>query len=194
MTKDTTELKTLKDIMDHRLLEKRMIFLFEAIDASLAEQIIKQLWFLEFINNKEKITILINSPGGSVDAGLAIWDQIQMLKSPIQTVVTGISASMASILQLASPKGSRYATNNARIMIHQPSIQGVIQGQATDLNIQANEIIKTKEKLIRIYEERTKQTKEVLSKAIDRDYWMNAQEALEFGLIDKIISNQNELF
>ena len=130
--------------IEEQLIENRMIMINQGIDSDVAESVIKRLWYAEFSNNTRPITILINTPGGSIDAGLAIWDQARLLKSPLITVVTGMAASMGTILNLMAPKGSRFITRNSRMMIHQPSIHGVIRGQATDLHIQAEEIKQTK--------------------------------------------------
>jgi ATP-dependent Clp protease, protease subunit len=136
---------------------------------------------------------VINSPGGSVDSGFAIWDQCKMITSPIYTMVTGLAASMGSILSLVAGKGRRFATKNSRIMIHQPLIGGVIQGQATDLEIQAKEIIKTRESLIEIYRSETGKEKQQIEKALDRDTWMSASEACEFGLLDGVINSYKDI-
>lgn len=183
----------LKDQMELSLLNSRRILLSDAVDAKQTEIIIKKLWYLEDQAPGKPILFIINSPGGSVDAGFAIWDQIQMISSPITTLITGLAASMGSILSLSAKKGKRFATPKSRIMIHQPHIGGVIQGQATDLEIQAREILKTKNMLIDIYVEATGQSRETIEKAIDRDMWMSAQEALEFGHIDGIVTSYADL-
>lgn len=179
----------LGDRIELSLLNSRRILFSEAVDGKQAEEIIKKLWYLEEQAPGKPILFVINSPGGSVDAGFAIWDQIHMISSPVTTLITGIAASMGSILALVAPKGRRFATPNCRIMIHQPSIGGVIQGQATDLEIHATEILKTKDALIKIYVDKTGQPREVIEKAIDRDRWMSAKEALEFGHIDAIVNS-----
>jgi ATP-dependent Clp protease protease subunit len=136
---------------------------------------------------------VINSPGGSVDSGFAIWDQINMISSPVVTLVTGLAASMGSLLSLVAPKGKRLATANARIMIHQPLIGGVIRGQATDLEIQAREMLKTRSMIVDIYSDATGKEKKAIEKAIDRDNWMTAQEAKEFGLVDAIVTSMKDV-
>ncbi|MBS0634392.1 MAG: ATP-dependent Clp protease proteolytic subunit [Verrucomicrobia bacterium] len=182
-----------QDRIDQTLLNSRRIMIGRAFDSDLASEIIKQLWYLELQAPGKPILLVINSPGGSVDAGFAIWDQIKMISSPVTTLITGLAASMGSVLSLAAAPKRRFATPMARFMIHQPSIMGVIQGQATDLEIHAREILKTKEQLISIYTQATGKSREVIEKAIDRDTWMSAQEALEFGHIDKIITSFKEL-
>jgi ATP-dependent Clp protease protease subunit len=189
---DTSDFKV-KDKIEQALLDARRIFLSDAVDQDSAQEIIKKLWYLELKDPGKPITFVISSPGGSVDAGFAIWDQVKMITSPVTTVVTGLAASMGSILSLCAAKGRRFATPNARIMIHQPSIGGVIKGQATDLEIQAREILKTRSKLVNVYMESTGKDYETIDLAIDRDNWLSVEEAIEFGLLDKIINNYSEL-
>lgn len=183
----------LKDRIDEALLNSRRLFICDGIDNELAEETIKKLWFLEIQNPGKPILLIINSPGGSVDAGFAIWDQIKMITSPVTTLVTGMAASMASILMLAAPQGRRFATPRSRIMIHQPAVAGVIQGQATDLEIQAKEILKTKKMIIELYVQATGKAYEAIEKSIDRDTWMTPEEAKQFGLVDKIVGSYKEL-
>lgn len=184
---------SLKDKIDTALLNARRIFIHDGIDNESADEVIRQLWFLELTEPGAPILIVINSPGGSIDSGLAIWDQVKMISSPVTTLITGLAASMGSILSLCAAPKRRFATPNARIMIHQPSIGGVIRGQATDLEIQAKEILKTRAALVDLYVQATGKTAKVIDHAIDRDSWMTAQEALEFGLLDGIVSSFTEL-
>lgn len=179
--------------LDEAILDSRRIFLSAPVDDSSANDVIRKLWYLELKDPGKPILFIINSPGGSVDSGFAIWDQIKLITSPVTTLVTGIAASMGSVLSLVSGKGKRFATENSRIMIHQPSIHGLIRGQATDLEIHAKEILKTRAALVKLYVEATGQKEEVIEKALDRDKWMSAQEAKEFGLLDKIITKPEEL-
>lgn len=183
----------LKDKIESSLLEQRRLFLCDAIDSDTAEDIIRKLWFLEAKAAGKPILLVINSPGGSVDAGFAIWDQIKMITSPVTTLVTGLAASMGSVLSLVAAPKRRFATPQARIMVHQPRLSGVIQGQATDLEIQAKEMIKTRGLLIDIYVKATGKSPAEIEKAIDRDTWMTAQEAMEYGLLDKIVSSFKEV-
>lgn len=180
-------------MIDMMLLKERRVFFSTHVDDQTAQDCIRKLWYLDAEAPGRPILLVINSPGGSVDSGFAIWDQIKMLRSPVTTLVTGLAASMGSILSLAGGKGKRFATPHSRIMIHQPLIHGVIRGQATDLEIQAKEILKTRNTLINIYMEATGKKFEELEKALDRDTWMNAQEAMHFGLIDKIVSSYHEI-
>ena len=190
MPEDT---RRLQDKIDEILLEKRRVFLSDAVDQKTANEIIQKLWYLDHIDPKKPILFIINSPGGSVDAGFAIWDQIKMIDAPVYTLVTGLAASMGSLLSLAAEKDKRFATSQARIMIHQPLISGVIQGQATDLDIQAKEMLKTRDIIVKIYSDATGKDEQVIRKAIDRDNWMTADEAKNFGLLDKIVHSYDDI-
>ena len=185
--------KLLNDKIDHALLEKRRIFLSDGVDADSAKDIIRKLWYLEHLAPGKPILFVINSPGGSVDSGFAIWDQVKMLTSPVITLVTGLAASMGSLLSLVAGKGKRLATPNARIMIHQPLIGGVIRGQATDLDIQAKEMLKTRAMIVDIYAEASGKDKKASEKAINRDNWMTVQEANDFGLVDQIVYSMKDV-
>lgn len=181
------------DRIEHSLLEARRIFISDAVDSDSAKEIIRKLWYLELSDPGKPILFVINSPGGAVDSGFAIWDQIKMITSPVTTLVTGLAASMGSILSLCAAPKRRFATPHSRIMIHQPLISGVIKGQATDLEIQAREMLKTRNILINIYVDATGKDFATIEKAIDRDTWMTAEEALSFGLLDGIVSSFEEL-
>ncbi len=185
--------KNLNDKIETAMLEKRRIFLSDGVDGDSAKEIIRKLWYLEHIAPGKPILFIINSPGGSVDSGFAIWDQIKMLSSPVVTLVTGLAASMGSLLSLVADKGRRLATPNSRIMIHQPLISGVIRGQATDLDIQAREMLKTRGVIVDIYAHATGKDRKAIEKAIDRDNWMTAEEAKEFGLLDKIVTSMKDV-
>ncbi|MCF7851925.1 MAG: ATP-dependent Clp protease proteolytic subunit [Simkaniaceae bacterium] len=179
--------------IDEFLLKKRFIFLSTAVDQESTKDIIRKLWFLEMQAPGKPVLFIINSPGGSVDCGFAIWDQINMMTSPVSTLVTGLAASMGSLLALVAPKGRRFVTPRSRIMIHQPRVSGVIRGQATDLEIHAKEILKTRNELVQIYVDATGQPKEKVERDLDRDTWLSATEALEYGLVDKIVSSYQEI-
>ena len=185
--------KGLNDKIEHALMEKRRIFLSDAVDQNSAKDLIRRLWYLDHVAPGKPILFVINSPGGSVDSGFAIWDQIKMSQSPVVTLVTGLAASMGSLLSLVAGKGKRLATKNARIMIHQPLIGGVIRGQATDLDIQAKEMLKTRAMIVEIYSHATGKDAKVIAKAINRDNWMTAQEAKEFGLIDEVVESLKDV-
>ncbi|WP_108624384.1 ATP-dependent Clp protease proteolytic subunit [Candidatus Similichlamydia epinepheli] len=181
------------DLVELSLLKSRIVFLHSGVDQDSAREVIHRIWHLEISDPGKRILFVINSPGGSVTAGLAIWDQIRLVSSPITTLVTGLAASMGSMLSIVAPKGQRWATPQAKIMIHQPAIWGTVTGQATDLEIQAREIRKTKETMVGLYMEATGQPREVIEKSLDRDTWMSAEEAMKFGLIDRIISDKETL-
>ena len=185
--------RPLEEKIEETLLKARRILLSDPVDGESAKDIIRKLWFLELSNPGQPILFVINSPGGSVDSGFAILDQIKMISSPVTTLVTGLAASMGSILSLCAEPGRRFATPHARIMIHQPSIHGLIRGQATDLDIQAKEMLKTRKAIIDFYVRATGKDQKIVDKAIDRDTWMSAQEALEFGLLDKVVSSYKEI-
>ena len=191
--KKEESLKRINDRIDHMMLEKRRIFLSDAVDSESAKELIRKIWYLDWINPGKPILFVINSPGGSVDSGFAIWDQIKLIQSPVITLVTGLAASMGSLLSLCASKGKRFATANSRIMIHQPLIAGVIRGQATDLEIQAKEMLKTRQAIVKIYSDSTGKSKEEVERAIDRDNWMSAEEALEYGLLDKVVSSVKDI-
>jgi ATP-dependent Clp protease protease subunit len=185
--------KMMGDKIDQALLEKRRIFLSDAVDSDTAKEIIRKIWYLDHVAPGKPILFVINSPGGSVDSGFAIWDQFKMISSPVVTLVTGLAASMGSLLSLVAGKGKRLATENARIMIHQPLIGGVIRGQATDLDIQAKEMLKTRAMLVEMYADATGKDIATIEKAINRDNWMTAQEAKNFGLLDQIVTSMTDV-
>ena len=168
-----------------RLLKDRIIFVGTAIDDTVSNVIIAQLLFLEAEDPEKDINIYVNSPGGLVTAGLAIYDTMQYVKPAIATICVGQAASMGSLLLTAGAKGKRYALPNARIMIHQPS--GGFQGQATDIGIQAEEIIKIRKRLDEIMAKHTGQSLERIHRDSERDYFLSAEEARVYGLIDEVI-------
>jgi ATP-dependent Clp protease protease subunit len=171
-----------------RLLRERVVFLVGPVNDQTANLVVAQLLFLESENPDKDISLYINSPGGSVSAGLAIFDTMQFIKPDVSTLCMGIAASMGSFLLMAGAKGKRFALPNSRVMIHQPS--GGAQGQATDIEITAREILKTREQLNRIYAERTGQPPEKVAADMERDLWMSPQEAQEYGLIDQVLDRR----
>lgn len=191
--KEAPKVNKINEKIDQALLNARRIFLSDAVDNNTAEEIIRKLWYLELTQPGKPILFVINSPGGSVDSGLAIWDQIKMITSPVTTLVTGLAASMGSVLSLSAAPSRRFATPNARIMIHQPMIGSVIQGQASDLEIQAKEMLKTRNHLIQFYMDATGKDFATIERAIDRDTWFDAQEAMDFGLLDGIVNSYDKL-
>ena len=168
-----------------RLLKERIIFLTGGVDDFVASLVCAQFLYLESENPKKDIAFYINSPGGVVTSGLAIYDTMRYIRPDIATVCIGQAASMGSLLLCAGSKGKRYALPNSRIMIHQPS--GGIQGQATDIEIQAREILALRARLNGIYATHTGQTLSVIEEAVDRDRYMTPEEALDFGIIDEVV-------
>ena len=174
-----------------RLLKDRIIMLGGPIDDQVANSVIAQLLFLDAQDPEKDIYLYINSPGGSVTAGLAIFDTMNFIKADVQTIAIGLAASMGSFLLAAGVKGKRYALPNAEIMIHQPL--GGAQGQATEIEIAARHILKTRDRLNRILVERTGQDMDVIERDTDRDFFMTAEEAKDYGLVDEIMDNSEKL-
>jgi ATP-dependent Clp protease protease subunit len=173
-----------------RLLKDRIIMLGTPINDDVANAIIAQLLFLESEDPEKDINLYVNSPGGVVTSGLGIYDTIQFMKAPVSTICVGQAASMGAVLLAAGAKGKRFALPNARIMIHQPS--GGAQGQATDIEIQAREILKIREKLNKILADHTGQPLDRIVTDVERDYFMSAEEAKQYGLIDDILTKRPE--
>ena len=171
-----------------RLLKERIVFLTGAVFDEVSSLVCAQLLFLESENPSKDISFYINSPGGVVSAGLAIYDTMQYIRSPVSTVCIGMAASMGSLLLTAGAKGKRFALPNARIMVHQPS--GGAQGQATDIEIQAREILSLRKRLNEIYVRHTGQPIEAIERKLERDSYMSAEEAQEFGLVDQVVENR----
>lgn len=171
-----------------RLLKERVVFLGSPINADIANLIIAQLLYLESEDPEKDIYLYVNSPGGLVTAGLAIYDTMQFVKPDVATLCLGMAASMGAVLLAAGAKGKRFALPHSRILIHQPS--GGFQGQAADIEIQAREILRLKAELTRILSSHTGQPIEKVEKDTDRDYFMNAQEGLEYGVIDQILTKK----
>ncbi len=169
-----------------RLLKERIIFLGTGVDDTVANLIIAQLLFLQSEDPNQDITLYINSPGGSVSAGLAIFDTMEHIKPDVSTICVGMAASMGAFLLAMGAKGKRFALPNSRVMIHQPS--GGFEGTAADIEITAKEIIKIREKLNKLLADRSGQSVEKIASDSDRDYWMSADEAATYGLVDKVIT------
>jgi ATP-dependent Clp protease protease subunit len=171
-----------------RLLRERIVFLVGPVNDAVANLVVAQMLFLESENPDKDIFLYINSPGGSVSAGMSIYDTMQFIKPDVSTMCMGLAASMGSFLLMAGAKGKRLSLPNSRIMIHQPS--GGAQGQATDIEIHAREILKTREQLNKIYAERTGQTLEKIQADMERDFFLDPQEAKAYGLIDQVIDKR----
>jgi ATP-dependent Clp protease protease subunit len=178
----------------HLLIKERIILLSEGVNSRSAQKFIEQLLAYQVQDPKAPIYIFLNSPGGEVTSGFAIYDMMKFIGNPIHIIVSGLAASIATIILLGTPKKYRYALPNSRFLIHQPLISGQVQGQASDIEITAKEIIKTRELIQKIYQEDTGKSAEKISRDIERDYWMNANEALEYGLVGQIVENSKEVF
>jgi len=174
-----------------RLLKERIVFVTGPIEDYMASVVTAQLLFLEAENPKKEISMYINSPGGVVTSGMAIYDTMQFIRPPIATLCIGQAASMASLLLCAGEKGMRYSLPNARVMLHQPS--GGFQGQASDIERHAEDIIKMKRRLNEVYERHTGQDYGTIEKTLDRDYFLTAEEARKFGIIDEVITQRHAI-
>jgi ATP-dependent Clp protease protease subunit len=170
-----------------RLLNDRIVFMGGGVSDAMANLVVAQLLFLANEDPKAEISMYVNSPGGSVSAGLGIVDTMRFIPCPVATYVIGQAASMGSVIACSGTKGRRFALPHAENLMHQPLINGVIEGQATDLEIHAKHILRLREKLYQLYSENTGQTKDRIHADCDRDKWLNAQEMLEYGLIDKVL-------
>ncbi len=169
-----------------RLLKERIIFIGGQVEDHMASLVVAQMLFLESEDPDKSVTLYINSPGGSVTAGMAIYDTMQLIKPEVKTFCVGLAASMGALLLTAGTKGKRYALPNCRVLIHQPMSYG-IGGQATDIDIQAREILRTRERLNEILSFHTNQSLENVRRDTERDYWMSPEEAVEYGLVDEVI-------
>lgn len=187
----------LSDLMmqsgEYRLLENRIIFVSEGINASVSKRIVSNLLAMEAAKPGSPITMYLNSPGGEVNSGYAIFDTIRFITSPVNIVASGLCASIATVIFVATEKNRRYTMPNTKFLIHQPLIPGQIYGQASDIEITAKEILKTRQKINDLLSKECKQPLEKVAKDTTRDYWMSASEALEYGLVTKIIENIKEL-
>ena len=174
-----------------RLLKEHIIFITGPIEDGMSVLVCSQLLFLEAENPKKPISLYINSPGGVVTSGMAIYDTMQFIKPPVATLCMGQAASMGSLLLTAGEKGMRYALPNARVMLHQPS--GGFQGQASDIERHAQDIIKLKRRMNEIYVHHTGQDYDTIERTLDRDHFMNAEESKEFGIVDEVIQSRTEI-
>ncbi|MCF8370753.1 MAG: ATP-dependent Clp protease proteolytic subunit [Bacteroidales bacterium] len=177
----------LQDIIDSKILNERKVFLWGQVDDKSAKQVVERLMYLELLDPGKEIQLIINSPGGYVTSGFAIYDAMKAITSPVATICTGFAASMGAIILSAGEKGRRSVLPNARVMIHQPS--GGAQGVASDIEIQMEEIIKTKNLSIKVLAENCGQTEEKIKKDFNRDYWMSAVESVEYGIVDQVQSS-----
>jgi ATP-dependent Clp protease protease subunit len=187
-SENTEKSSRLQKMIDMKLLESRKIFLWGPVDDDSAKDVASKILYLESTDPGKKITLFINSPGGTVSAGFSILDIMNLITSPVSTVCMGMAASMGSMLLSAGKKGERFIFPLGEVMIHQPSIGGMYQGTAADLAIQAKQIAKTKDIAAQILAKNCGQTPEQIMKDFDRDYWMNADESVKYGIVDAIYS------
>ena len=192
MSKESNEENEELEGMASKLLKSRTVVISQQVDAKLTAKVLSQLVLLEQEGPEEPITVFINSPGGEIFSGFAIFDMLNFIACPVTTIVTGFAASMGSILSLAADNRRRFSMPQAKIMIHQPLLMGY-QGRASECEIQAREILKTRDHLVKLYAEHTGKSQKEIKKALDRDNWFSAEEALEYGLIDKVIHSRSEL-
>ena len=192
MSKEKNEENKEMEDLASKLLKSRTVVISQQVDAELTAKVLSQLVLLEQEGHEEPVTVFINSPGGEIFSGFAIFDMLNFIACPVTTIVTGFAASMGSILSMAADKGRRFAMPQAKIMIHQPLLMGY-QGRASECEIQAREILKTRDHLVKLYSEQTGKSREEIKKALDRDNWFTAEEALEYGLLDKVVHSRSEL-
>ena len=190
---ETKKMPEMPDPLQEKFLKTRQILLSGEIDKDLAEKIVRQLLILEADDDKKTIYMYIDSPGGDVDAGFAIFDMIRFIKAPVVLVGMGLIASAATLILLAVPKEKRVGLPNSRYLIHQPMLGGTMQAVATDIEIHAKEMEKTRALLNKIIAEGTGTPLEQVTKDTDRDYWLDAEESVKYGLISAIVSNRKDL-
>lgn len=176
-----------------RLLKDRIIFLGGSVDDDAANLVVAQMLFLSNEDSEADIHFYINSPGGSISAGLAVYDTMQFIRCDVATYCVGMAASMGAVLLAGGKKGKRFVLANSRVLIHQPLLSGVMQGTATDLDIEANEILRLRTRLYQLLSEDTGQTPEKIEKDCDRNLWMDAKEAIGYGLIDNILEKAPQI-
>ena len=184
---DSEDIKSINLVVQKKFLDERKIFLWGEVNDKSCRDVTERLLYLETTDPGKEIILYLNSPGGSVDAGMAVFDTMQLISSPITVVVTAIAASMGSILLCAASKGQRLLYPHARVMIHQPLIGGQMMGAAVDINIYAQEMEKTREEINRILSKSSGQPLEKVQKDTDRDFYLNAQETIDYGLADRIV-------
>lgn len=184
---DSENIKSVNLLMQKKFLDERKIFLWGEVNDESCQDVTERLFYLETMDAGKEIILYLNSPGGSISAGMAVYDTMELISSPITVVVTAMAASMGSILLCAATKGQRLLYPHARVLIHQPLISGRFMGAAIDINIQALEMEKTRDEMNLILSESSGQPLEKIQKDTDRDFYMNAQETIDYGLADKIV-------
>ncbi len=184
---DNEQRDSVQVMMEKKFLEQRKVFLWGEVSDKSGKEVVEKLLYLEAINPGKEITFYIDTPGGSITSGMAIYDTLQLISSPITVVVTGMAASMGSILLCSAPKGKRFLFPHSRVLIHQPLLAGRMVAPAVDINIQATEMEKLREELNRILSDASGQPLEKITQDTDRDFYLNAKEAIEYGLADHIV-------
>ena len=187
-TKNDGQKNPLANEINKRFLEERKIFLWDEVSDESSADIVRELLYLDMLDHDKEITLYMSTPGGSISAGMAVYDTMKLIKAPVKVVVVGIAMSMGSILLSAAPKGRRFLFPSARVMIHQPLIMGEMSGTAVDMHIQAMELERMREELNKILAEASGQPLEKIAADTDRDFFMTAQEAVDYGLADGIIT------
>lgn len=186
--KDGQKANPLANEINKRFLDERKIFLWDEVSDESSAEIVRKLLYLDMLDHEKEITLYMSTPGGSISAGMAVYDTMKLIKAPVKVVVVGIAMSMGSILLSAAPKGRRFLFPSARVMIHQPLIMGEMSGTAVDMHIQAMELERMREELNKILAEASGQPLEKIAADTDRDFFMTAQEAIDYGLADGIVS------
>lgn len=179
--------------IDQALFDDRIIHVSGGVNSKLAYEVNRQLLAMDKISATLPIYLFIDSPGGEINSGFSVYDTARFISAPVTTIVAGLAASMGSIIALCAPKERRYAMPNAKLLIHQPLISGYLQGPASDLEIHAEDIVKTREKINKLYAKETGKSLEEIQRLTDRDHWLNPEEALSLGLISKIIHKKSEV-
>lgn len=187
-TKNDGQKDPLANEINKRFLEERKIFLWDEVSDESSADIVRKLLYLDMLDHDKEITLYMSTPGGSISAGMAVYDTMKLIKAPVKVVVVGIAMSMGSILLSAAPKGRRFLFPSARVMIHQPLIMGEMSGTAVDMHIQAMELERMREELNKILAEASGQPLEKIAADTDRDFFMTAQEAVDYGLADGIVT------
>lgn len=187
-TKNDGQKNPLANEINKRFLEERKIFLWDEVSDESSADIVRKLLYLDMLDHDKEITLYMSTPGGSISAGMAVYDAMKLIKAPVKVVVVGIAMSMGSILLSAAPKGRRFLFPSARVMIHQPLIMGEMSGTAVDMHIQAMELERMREELNKILAEASGQPLEKIAADTDRDFFMTAQEAVDYGLADGIVN------
>ena len=187
--KDEPKNVALANEINKRFIEERKIFLWDEVSDESAADIVRKLLYLDMLDHKKEITLYMSTPGGSISAGMSIYDTMKLIKAPIKVVVIGIAMSMGSILLSAAPKGKRFLFPSARVMIHQPLIMGEMSGTAVDIHIQAKELERMRQELNQILADASGQPIEKIAADTDRDFFLTAQEAIDYGLADEIVTS-----